>query len=493
MGFCVAGQCVDYPCPPGAVACTDSATVSACLADGEGDYGWTLLETCDGICKDGACVGECGYDVKLNLGKACTHWVIGLSGASGSCEAGGWLAVPSSNSDELVVFDTELEPPAPVSGSPFSTCDDPSRILLDASSETVTATCRGDGRVRRHALDGATIWDIGLPACQSARGITVQRPGPGSAAGDRLFVGCTSTKWVHELDANSGAVLDSVETPLAVYGLTSDADGVYLSDATGLAAVAPSTPGAGAAVIWSVPGAPYGLVADGAGRIWTAEAPGLVARSVGDGEAVESVEIPEVVNAPPDLDTGGCNGVALALDGRVFVGCADVGDFVVAWDPAIGQLEYFALPADQSHPRGVAVDAFGDAFSVNRGSSSVTRFSAAGGPPTSFGHDVLVGPYAYGGDLTGASNCMGRPLVQWKSPVLDPGVPQTTWVAVEWKSDEPDGTSIAVSWRIDAGPWTPAHNGAEIGLEGKTFQVRARLESETEALPTLEALAVFHE
>lgn len=81
------------------------------------------------------------------------------------------------------------------------------------------------------------------------------------------------------------------------------------------------------------------------------------------------------------------------------------------------------------------------------------------------------------------------------SPVLDYGDPTTTWIAIEWSSDEPDGTSIELSYRVDGGPWSLATNGGPIGATGQRFQVRARLLAPPEAPvgPTLNEVAVFYE
>ncbi|MFT7622101.1 MAG: hypothetical protein ACI9WU_001268 [Myxococcota bacterium] len=480
-GTCLNGLCLDLACPPGEVLCTDQHTLSACVDSGQG-HDWLTIETCDGLCQAGACLADCGFDVKRNLGKACVHYVVGLSGAGqGDCVSFGRLVVPSSAEDELVIFDTDADPPTPLPGSPFATCDDPSRIALDPDDSSVVATCRGDGHVRRHASNGFGLWDTPLPACGSSRGVARQ--------GGRLFVGCTDTGNVHELDLLSGVVLASSPSEVAVYGLTADADGVYASDATGLTALSTDP----LEVQWHVDGAPYGLVADGQGSLWTAEAPGLWARSTEDGSVTATVEIPEVVNAPPDLDTGGCNGVAVGLDGRIYAGCADVADVVVIWDPQTEQLEHLWLPEADHHPRGVAVNAVGEVFSINLATDTVTRFSE--GEATSFGAPHLTAPYAYGGDLAGLSACVGVSApVQWKSPVLDFGEPETHWLAVEWTSEEPPGTSITVQYRIGSGPWQTTTNGAPIDKEGQTFQTRALLQSDSPpAVPTLTAVAVFHE
>lgn len=478
---CLAGTCALADCDPGAVLCTGPRTLSACLADDPGGFAWATLRECDGLCRDGACVGSCGFDIKQNEEEACEHFVIQLSGTPESaCAQHDLLVVPSSAADEIAVFDLAVDPPAPLESSPFPTCDDPSRILVDRFSRVV-ATCRGDGRVNKHETDGTLLWSTELPGCRAVRGAVV---GPD----DRLFVGCTNTHDVHELDPETGDVLRTQETGIAVYGLAIDPTGIYVTDFGHLGKV--SFIG-GLHVVWVVDANGYGIATDGAGRVWLSEAPGLVSYSADDGTLLDAIPIPS-----PEWEGGSyCQGVAVGLDGRVYVGCAEAGDYLAVWDPADEELEVLQLPASDRHPRGVAVDRAGHVYTINLESSNVTRFDATSRATTSFGGGgQLAQPYGYSGDMTGLTACLFAGTTTWRSGVLDPLGETTHWLRIDWKATVPEGTSITVYYRLDDGPWVQVLAGMTIDAWSRTLEVEAVLESSVpDAAPTLHELAVFHD
>lgn len=498
--LCLEGRCVDYPCSPGEKSCTDSTTVSGCLADGDGGYAWTTLEICDGLCQAAACVPRCTFDVKQNLGKACSHFVLGIEGTGqGECPDAGLMVVPSSDDDRLVVFDIAADPPVEVAA--FPTCQNPSRIMLLEDGGAI-ATCRDDGRVVRHGPQGAIEWDTQLPGpCEAVRGVARQPDG-------RLFVGCTSTRNVHELDPEGGAVLQTVHTEVAVYGLDVDEGAVYATDY--LALVRVDTSGPQLEVAWTVAAQGYGIAVDGHARVWLTEPPGLVAYHAGDGSVEREVDlqqVPELSGILPDSDNPGCNGVTVAIDGRIVAGCGSLADVVAIYDPLTEEVEVLTLPALDAHPRGVAVDVAGNVYSVNRESHTVTRFPALATPegetaaPTSFGHGALSAPYGYSGDLTALHDCVleGRGPTVWTSETLDQGAADTKWLAVEWKATVPSGAGLVVRWRVDSGPWSvAAQNGGALApppaeVVGQRFQVRVEMTAGPEATPTLHDVAVFYE
>jgi len=481
--LCFGGKCVDYPCLPGDQGCTDSQTKSACLQDDSGAYGWVALEVCDGLCKAGACVGNCTYDVKQNIGKACSHHIIELTGTgTGDCPETTLLAVPSSGNGSLALFDISAEPPVLALGSPFATCDDPSRIMVTGGD--VVATCRGDGHVVRHAVASDVIWDRHLPGCEGARGIARLPDG-------RLFAGCTSTQNVHELDWDSGEVSDTQATDLQVYGMAADDEALFVMDYTSLVRVDPNPLN----VAWAVPIQAYGIAVDGKDRVWLSGETGLEARSTADGSVLQTVDLSGSLTPAEDTDNPTCNGVAIAPDGRVITGCADNGDVVVIHDPESGVTDLLALPLTEKHPRGVAIDTSGHIYSINLLTESLTRFHATTGESLTFGHGALEMPYGYSGDLTGIHPCVladSGPTV-WTGPVVDLGAADTTWLALEWRETRPPGTTIAVSYRIDGGAWAETTSGAPINKQGQTLQARALLSAAGQDQPVLHELAILHE
>lgn len=491
--FCLGGRCSDAPCAPGEVMCSTPKTLSACLTDGEGGYAWTVIETCQGQCEDGLCVSVCGFDLKQNDYDTCEHYVVDLEGTpDNACHEHSWLAIPSSNADEIAVFDVgqadPSEPPVLLEGSPFPTCDDPSRILVDRTGDVIV-TCRGDGKVHKHASDGSLLWDVVLPGCAAVRGAVV---GPE----ERLFAGCTSTRDVHELDPDTGEVLDTIQTGIAVYGLAVDATGVYVTDFGSLMKLSPI---GGLSVAWKVDASGYGIAADGEGTIWLAEGPGLTAYDAQDGSLIEAIAVPSPDGSPLSY----CNGVAVALDGRVALGCAETGNFIAVYTPATGDLEadlkIIESPAGTDHPRGVVFDRAGHLYAVNMDTSNVTRFALLSDAPTTFdgsaslGSSALDAPYAYSGDMTGLGACLFAGTTVWEPDPIAFDAP-THWLTIEWKADEPPGTSVEVFYRLDGGPWIQLLSGMPINAWAQTLEVRAVLSSTTEdAAPTLEQLAVFYE
>lgn len=477
--FCFAGRCEAYPCAPGTVRCDDPKHRVACLSDGADGFEWAPFDTCQGVCRDGECIGACGFDIKQNDGEGCEHFVLELEGTpDSSCSEEHLLVVPSSGADALSVFDLDAEPPQALPGSPFPTCSDPSRVLLDRHADIV-ATCRGDGRVVKHASGGEVLWDVTLPECTAVRGAVV---GPD----DRLFVGCTNTGRVHELDPDTGDVLDTVATGVDVYGLGVDAGGVYATDFGNLAKVRVE---GGLKVVWKVAASGYGIAADGAGRVWLAESPGLVGYSAADGTPLVTVPIV----GPEPFESGHCNGVAIGPRGRVHVGCAESGDYVAIYDPEADALELLTLPSGASHPRGVAVDAAGDLLTINLDSNNVTRFDALTRQATTFGSGALQQPYGYSGDMTGLSACRFAGRTTWLSEPVRVGDGATRWLTVRWRATVPEGTSLEVSFRLDGGPWVEVLDGMAIDAVAEELQLRVVLASSREdAAPTLHELAVYH-
>lgn len=478
--FCFSGVCSDIACPPGAITCADTKTVSACLVDGAGGYGWTDITTCPGACQGGTCIDVCGFDPKPNISENCEHFQLELEGTpDNACSQFDLLAVPSSATNQIAVFDISTATPTPLAGSPFETCEDPSRILVDRH-QRIIATCRGDGGVSKHASDGTVEWSIQLPECSAVRGAVI---GPD----DRLFVGCSSSRNVHELNPDDGSVIDTLQTGIGVYGMAVDGTGIYVTDFGNLMKISVV---AGLSAVWKVSANGYGIATDGIGGIWLTEAPGMVRYSAADGSVTTSVAI----DAPEPWFGAYCNGITVSLEGKVFAGCAEGGNFVATYEPETETSDVLILPDPDEHPRGVAVDRNGNLYTINLNSSSVTRFDGVTSETASFGQGLLSGPYGYSGDMTGLTSCLFAGSTTWLSEVMDQGDPDTKWLKVDWTETVPTGTSLTVHYRLDEGPWVQILAGMEIGATAQTLQIRVVLESTVDDLaPTLHELAVYYE
>ncbi len=393
-----------------------------------------------------------------------------------SCEETPYLVVPSTAANQLAVYDlTTLEP---IAGTPFNTCANPSRILMDANTD-VYAACRVDGRVNKHTRGGALLWSTPLPGCHASRGIAL-------SGDNRLFAGCDwgdNSGFVFELDPATGTVVGSVDTGLSIYGLAVDAEGIYSAGVSGMSVVKIHLGGAlDMQVAWTVAfdSRLYGIAADNMGKVWIGFAgnPMLYGLSTLDGSVLDSV--PTEVEVDGVTEYPGTYGLTVGLDGAVYG--ATMRGYYVKYDPVDDEVSAYKLDPAASGNRGQALDVDHNVYSVNLTSSTLTK-TTPGGVSTGFGDDAgtafLQGPYAYSGDMTGiTSSCMASTTDEWYSAPLDTGSPGTTWLTIEWDATTPPGSSVSVYYSTDGGAsWTMAVNGGALGVVGQTLQLKAILSS----------------
>ncbi|MFT7625177.1 MAG: streptogramin lyase, partial [Myxococcota bacterium] len=271
-----------------------------------------------------------------------------------ACEPSPYLVVPSSGASKLAVYD--LATLLPLTTSPFATCADPSRIMMDANTD-VYATCRGDGKVYKHTRDGVLLWGTQLPLCSASRGVTMSGDG-------RLFAGCSdSTGVVSELDPATGAVLASVTTSFPVYGLAVDPDGVYVSHYFSGRVSRIFLGGANdMTMAWTVlQASPYGISVDQQNRVWIT---GLTLRSLStvDGSLIDTV-------APGG---GFLTGVQVGLDGNVYAAWPQT-DQVFKWDPLAATSTVLDLDGAAQWNHGLTLDTLNNVYTINRNSNNLTK------------------------------------------------------------------------------------------------------------------------
>ena len=489
------GDCADQL---GAEVSADECSPEVCCLVGD-DYQTLPESTCEGtagapadgaLCRAVCCefeppaipavieAGDCqqqgGTPGPLDLcGNVATHvWDADYTlDPTVDCETAPYLVVPSSGANQLAVYDTTTLTPLPT--TPFDTCANPSRILMDANTD-VYATCRSDGRVNKHTRDGVLLWSIQLPGCNGARGIAMSGSG-------RLFAACSddTNQNVYELAAATGAIINSVDTGYMVYGLAVDADGVYVASLFENRVSKIQLGGAmDMTIAWSVPQSAYGITVDQSGVVWIGGSP-LRGLSTATGAVVDSVPI--IVTVPGGgTSTAYTYGVMVGLDGNVY-GATMLG-VIYRYEPGTGTLTDWLLDAGGTGNRGITLDADGDIYSINLSSNSLTHSTPAG-VPTGFGDDAgtvfLVNPYGYSGDMTGlTTTCLAGTTDIWFSDEVDSGVPTTVWQTISWSATTPPGSSVSIYYSTDGGTiWTAATNGQLLNVTAQTFAVKAILQS----------------
>ncbi len=380
----------------------------------------------------------------------------GLLQDTSECEPASRLAVPSSSANTVVVYDLEtLEPLHPAT----KVCANPSRLILTPDGVVFTV-CRLDGHIARVDPDGSLAWDVQLPDCFGARGIALHPDG-------RLFAGCSTPGQIYEINPNTGGVVpDRQALASNVYGMAVDVTGLYVAGGWTVARFDIDAPGP-PVMVWEESHNYYGIATDGDGRVWLG---GVGARAIDafDGQLVEV------------WGTDFIHGVTIGPDGLVYaaaplLGGGGQGFHVI--QPRVGIIATHDLGGTpfQHSPKGVALDGAGNAYTINLGSSSVTRV-APDGSLTSFGFGDLVNPYAYNGDLTGITTaCVTGNFQSWESEPIVGAHAETIWLDVSWTVEVPEGVVLKVAYRPTADdPWTPIpSSGTWLGIVAPELQLRA--------------------
>lgn len=376
-----------------------------------------------------------------------------------SCDSTPWLVVPSSGNNKLVVYDLATK----AKKITINTCTNPSRIAMGLSAE-LYASCRADGHVTRHELNGTKMWETALPECGSARGVMV---GPAG----RLFAACSAKSnefqgpgSVHELDPVTGAVLNSVAMTSFVYGIAVDNDGIYAVHGWDSLTKIALGGAQDFTTLWTVQASYYGVAASGDGSVWIGGS-ALTRFDASDGSVLETYGV-----------NGFVHGVTVGPGGLVYAAVPGHTDRIVVVSPGIGIVaeHVISLPNKSVHPKGAALDALGNIYSINQASGDVTKINLDG-TLERFGSGQISSPYAYNGDLTGlTAACLLGQGGSWSSDPLDAGADTAIWLDVSWEATLPDGATLTLLYRVDGGPWKSVpFKGAFLGVIGRNLELRA--------------------
>ena len=394
-----------------------------------------------------------------------------------ACDLAPYLVVPSSGASKLAVYDLTTLLPLPT--SPFATCANPSRILMDGNTD-VYATCRNDGKVAKHTRDGVPLWSTQLTACSASRGIVLTGNG-------RLFAGCSDMPGnVFELNPATGAILGSVQTDMQVYGLAADSTGVYVSGYFSAMVGKFGVNGTeNMLMLWSESySSPYGIAADQIGGVWVT-GPSL--------RLIDGVTGVLIDTAPTAAADGFMTGVQVGVDGRVYAAHYSTKK-VSRYDPGPDATTVLNTHPTASDVHGLTLDGQNNVYTINQVSNDLTKITPAN-VATAFGGGILTFPYGYSGDMTGlTSQCMSGSNSTWLSAPVDSGNPATQWLTISWTATTPPGSGVAVYVRLDGGAWTQVTNGQALGLVGQVLEVKALLSSTIAGNePTLVDLTVVYQ
>ena len=411
------------------------------------------------------------------------------------CEDSPYLVVPSSAANKLAVYDLATLLPLP--GTPFDTCGNPSRILMDANTD-VYATCRGATNangVCKHDRFGTVLWCRDFnPECTSFRGIVMSGNG-------RFFVGCSSVPGiVYELDPATGVTLSQLSITHYIYGMAVDGQRIYITPGWtgGMTAIDLATFTIDYSIDTSImttapsplPGG-YGITVDQTGTVFTTVSNVIQAHDGSDGTVTNMW----TVTPPVGATWVGMYGIQAGPDGYVYASDA-ANKRVIRLDPVAGTWVPWALDGAANWNHGLTLDSASNVYAINNSSSSLTKIPSGGGVAIAFGNGgELVNPYGYSGDMTGmAAGCLAGSVDQWFSSTIDSGNPSTTWNTISWVANTPVGTSVQVYYSTDGGTtWLLATNGQVLGVVAQTFQVKVLLSASAgSAAPSVNNVTIMY-
>lgn len=384
------------------------------------------------------------------------------------CDYLPYLVVPSSFGDALVVYDLEtLE----VFSGPFPVCSNPSRVVFEPTTD-VLVSCRGDGHAMKTTLTGDVLWDVQLPGCNLSRGIA-------RSADGRVFASCWNPGRIWELEPETGEPIPgkTVGVPIGVYGMAVDATGIYVAG-FGVSRIVLGGE-SDLTVSWSGPLPAYGIAADGHGVVWLG------------GSLLTSIDGPTGA-VLGSWDVGGfVHGVTVGPGGRIWAAVPGA-DRVAALDPGSGKVVDWEVPLAGAFPKGVGVDAFGNAYVIEYYAEDVVRLGVDG-TTTTFGGGALSYPYAYNGDLTGFSpSCVAANSATFVSEPIDAGG-LAAWLDVTWDGETPEGAEVHVSYRLDdeAGWVGIPQSGAVLAVVGEELTLQVVLATnDPDAVPSVGAITL---
>jgi len=325
---------------------------------------------------------------------------------------------------------------------------------IDRDGDGVIDTSRdvdGDGRIDRGdaaelvgETDECILWTVDVgPDGGIPRAVAID-------AGGDVWIGLYAAAQFVQLDADDGAVLDTVDLDISPYGAAIGSGGVlWAADACcgqgRIQSIDTNTGRAGDIVdVQSTVGCVgnYGIAVDGNDRVWLGGFPCEAAFRYNPAtEAWFTVNL---------LGEGLGRGIAASEDGRIWMGVSSQD-----WDTPTGRIVSFRA-ADGGGVRsydlpegigtvGVGLDSEGHVWGVNRDTSTASRLDPADGSIDEF--PVGNGPYTYS-DFTGyALRTFTAPSGYHREVVAGCEGGPTTWELVTWDGVLPANTRIELSAR----------------------------------------------
>jgi hypothetical protein len=255
-----------------------------------------------------------------------------------------------------------------------------------------------------------------------------------------VYIGLYGRKQVLRLDANTGAILKTIDvTPCVPYGLVLDKNSdVWVRCAEGSLTQIQVNSG-DKVVVYNgakAPPCPYGIAADAQGRIYTAGA-----------KCVSRFD--PMTQTWQTLDLGAQGATfprGLAVDSMNQVWVADTGTGMYHVDASGPQLVYKGkTPNLSSNNVGAAIDFDNNPWVISYANSKAYKVDRA----TYKVQEVNVGrnPYTYS-DMTGYQlRNAGAPSGIWRHTFQGCSGTGTQWFNIDWKMESPPGTLVTVRIR----------------------------------------------
>jgi hypothetical protein len=102
---CYKGDCVDWECNPGETICKGLSSIQECQESSPDKWAWVVTEACSsGLCKEGACVGACEVNHKLNTYLGCNYWAVDLDNIEGGQQEAVGLVVSAPEDGQPAVI-----------------------------------------------------------------------------------------------------------------------------------------------------------------------------------------------------------------------------------------------------------------------------------------------------------------------------------------------------------------------------------------------------
>lgn len=389
---------------------------------------------------------------------------LALEGGGLELDAGGHIWIANTGEGTVSKVDTEtFEEVGRYVTGPRGRANDPSRTSVNLYGDVYVGNRFGSSVSRISALgescadqdgDGMVLTSTGrtplawgddecvLWTTVIADGDAVVRAvaaqdvvGPDGRVEQYVWVGDWAAGTVYKLDGVTGEVLVAAPVPHTPYGFALDAQGHLWSATLSSHLLRIDTDTCTARTcdnrIFTLDSLTYGITVDADQRVWIG----------GQGVLRFDPDTERVTQAPY---FGGCNGVAADARGNIFAACESESSVVRvdADDPN----EFTQIVLNDGSPRGVAVDAQGKVWAINRDHD--TAHVIEPGSRITDNRVVeevggFVTPYTYS-DMTGQqARLVADPRGFWRG-VVEGCAEGANWLELLFTADVPTGSSIVI-------------------------------------------------